>query len=439
MSWEEIRVGIDDTDSRKGMCTTYLGSVLANKFIRMGSVKFLDYPRLIRLNPSVPYKTRGNGAISFHLLVKDYSAVKRLVLDTVEDLSESREWGVFFCSSDRLINHEIARNAVSRVLEPSDALNQIEEMEGVEIAGGLGVIGAAASALYGLKDYTYELLSYRTEKMRNKRERLLDQSSVIEMDYKTYPDTFDNLDPETGRILICPRGKDPVLFGIRGEYPWTLLEAASMIKVYEEIERWTIYRTNQGTDDHISIREKYKPGDCIEIQGEVEERGRKIAGGHVIIRISGIPCAAYEPTGGFRDVILSLREGDIVRAYGCIRLDGKALNLEKIEILKLKREIIELNPPCPKCGRRGKSLGFRKGYVCKKCDVKFKGEKIRVEIPRKISEGKYEVPPRARRHISKPLIREGREKNGKLSKEEVSFLNRGLWIGVGPPPKLEQI
>ena len=48
-------IGIDDTDSPRGMCTTYLGAVLIRRLVARGFN--LTEARLIRLNPNVPYKT----------------------------------------------------------------------------------------------------------------------------------------------------------------------------------------------------------------------------------------------------------------------------------------------------------------------------------------------------------------------------------------------
>src|SRR5512144_926862 len=57
-----MHIGLDDTDSTKGGCTTYLATLLVEKLEQL-QVNFLDYPMLIRLNPNVPWKTRGNGAL----------------------------------------------------------------------------------------------------------------------------------------------------------------------------------------------------------------------------------------------------------------------------------------------------------------------------------------------------------------------------------------
>src|SRR5512137_47822 len=57
----DMLIGIDDTDSPAGMCTTYLGAVLARRLIR--EHMRVREARLVRLNPNVTFKTRGNAAI----------------------------------------------------------------------------------------------------------------------------------------------------------------------------------------------------------------------------------------------------------------------------------------------------------------------------------------------------------------------------------------
>ncbi|MDX1535049.1 MAG: hypothetical protein R3291_05465, partial [Thermoplasmata archaeon] len=59
-------VGLDDTDSPRSMCTTYVATELIARFRRLGwGVE--AYPRLVRLNPNIPWKTRGNGALALRL------------------------------------------------------------------------------------------------------------------------------------------------------------------------------------------------------------------------------------------------------------------------------------------------------------------------------------------------------------------------------------
>lgn len=58
-------IGIDDTDSNDGMCTTYLGALLLDELQAYGTLETL--PLLIRLNPTIPYKTRGNAAVALKI------------------------------------------------------------------------------------------------------------------------------------------------------------------------------------------------------------------------------------------------------------------------------------------------------------------------------------------------------------------------------------
>jgi tRNA(Ile2)-agmatinylcytidine synthase len=46
-----MHIGLDDTDSVRGGCTTYIAALLAVELERLGAV-FLDYPLLVRLNPN---------------------------------------------------------------------------------------------------------------------------------------------------------------------------------------------------------------------------------------------------------------------------------------------------------------------------------------------------------------------------------------------------
>lgn len=82
------------------------------------------------------------------------------------------------------------------------------------------------------------------------------------------------------------------------------------------------------------------------------------------------------------------------------------INLEKLSVLKLAPLLRKVNPSCPSCGKRMKSEGKGKGYSCKRCGTKAPPEAAKiVRLPRGIEPGWFEVPPRARRHLAKPLIR----------------------------------
>ena len=71
-----LHIGFDDTDSINGRCTTHLSYLISNMLIRKFHVEFVDFPLLIRLNPNVPLKTRGNGAICLRIRGRNYEKIK---------------------------------------------------------------------------------------------------------------------------------------------------------------------------------------------------------------------------------------------------------------------------------------------------------------------------------------------------------------------------
>ncbi len=114
-----------------------------------------------------------------------------------------------------------------------------------------GIIGALAAVGETLEnDHTYELIAYRLPENCGLK-RKVDEASIFEMDKLTRPYTFNNVDSERGRVIITPRGPDPILFGIRGETPEVVKKAFELVKPLEPVERWVIFRSNQGTDAHL--------------------------------------------------------------------------------------------------------------------------------------------------------------------------------------------
>jgi tRNA(Ile2)-agmatinylcytidine synthase len=414
-----LYVGIDDTDSSEGMCTTYIGALVMDELKHYG-FQLKGHPRLIRLNPFAPFKTRGNGAISFNLSLnsgKDAKKAKKLILNRVENLSELQHKntnpGVVFY--DGIITPELETYSMTTVqkivtIENAQKLAVQVGAQFHKFKNGRGIIGALAAIGYPLEDRTYELLAYRIPENYGKK-RKINYKSVLEMNQKTYPQTFDNLDEDEDYIAIEPHTPCPILYGIRGETPEAVIKAHGILKTCETIERIVVYATNQHTDnhllkiDHISQMDKCK---CYIAQGFVENSPKTIEGGHVIFNLKddsgSIDCAAYEPTKGFRDVVKNLKDGDLLKVYGGIGNKG-SLNLEKIHVLKLAKVYESRNPIC-ECGKRMKSAGKNKGYKCMNCGFKLRyGTKNLIEVKRNIKKGFYEVPPAARRHLSKPLIR----------------------------------
>ena len=412
-----LYIGIDDTDSPQGMCTTYLASQIINKFQDNG-IELVDYPRLIRLNPFARFKTRGNGGVSLKILNDDKADLaKQIVLEEVEELSmfdcDNTNPGVIFYDGE--ITKEMEDYAFRAIYEfiSIDEAEEFGKSVGCEIhkfKKGRGIIGSIAAISLPLDDFTYELLAYRVAENFG-TERQIDYDSVYEMDRQTFPDTFENIDYSENYIAIEPKTPCPVLYGIRSNTVESLKKAKGIVKVSEPIGDWCIFKTNQHTDMHIqkaSDIASMKQYGCYCVEGEVKNRPKIIDGGHMFFYIkddSGeIECGAYEPTKNFRKIVSHLRQGDIIKAYGGIG-EQNTFNVEKFQVVKLN-DVEYQNPIC-ECGKRMTSAGKNKGFKCKKCGNRITSdEKVPIKIQRFLENAQfYETPVSARRHLSKPICR----------------------------------
>jgi len=428
-----IHIGVDDTDSARAGCTTYIVAVLVERLERLGAT-FFDYPRLVRLNPNVPWKTRGNGALSLRVECEEdlKTEVKDTVVSTVKEMSDLNAKGtdpgiVFLCRSE--VPEQIAAFAektITDIVTLSEAKKLIVEFGANALGfntcrGIIGALAAIGKTFYN--DHTYELIAYRARGNLGTKRRV-ENSSILQMDLLTKPFTFNNVDLEKRRVIITPRGPDPILFGIRGESPEIVRKAFELVKPLETVERWVIFRTNQGTDAHLvqpSNLSALKPYTSIVARATVSRNPRVVPLRHVIFSVkddSGeVDCAAYEPTGDLRKMASALTLGDVLEICGAVRrrADKKVLtvNLEKINVLSLSPKAKLENPVCPKCGKRLESMGKGQGFRCKKCGAKFKqAQKVEIVEPRKLKTGLYITATRSQRHLTKPLRRYGLEKNG---------------------------
>ncbi|MDD2472383.1 MULTISPECIES: tRNA(Ile)(2)-agmatinylcytidine synthase [unclassified Methanoculleus] len=400
-------IGIDDTDSPAGMCTTYIGAILVQQLEHAG-MRILD-TRLVRLNPNVIHKTRGNAAIAIEA-EGDTEAAFALACTCVEALAEFGAAGT---------NPGVV---VSRIRPPQDfyyaALRDfctVDEAIGVLDSVGAryrgyknrrGLIGATAAIASEFPDRTYELLVYR-KRERWGTLRQVDARSLFCAEEETYPHTWDTVDRENNVVVCAPHTPDPVLFGIRGESPAAVREARSHVRS-EEPACEQVYTTNQGTDAHLvpGTAGKLREGRSYLVRGTVAKPPVTGPGGHVSLLLADdgeeVRCMAYEPTKGFRDVVRELVPGDMVAVTGSYK--GGSLNLEKLGISRLA-DALRIRPPiCPACAKRMTSAGTRKGYKCRVCGARSREPEVE-RVERLLRPGWYEVPPTARRHLARPLVR----------------------------------
>ena len=422
-----LHVAFDDTDSRVGRCTTHLAFKIVEHLKKEG-VKLVDNPLLIRLNPNVPWKTRGNGAVCLRLQVPDPGRVVDYVRHAVEEgsaIGSGANPGVAFLQSERvppelqrfssLAMYDILSRQMAEKVAKATDVQYFTFGNGQGLVGSLGAMGCLLDG-----DHTFELITYR--KLENcGMPRILDKERVVKFSADTYPNTFNNYDKNHDRVLVAPHGPDPVFFGVRGESAEVVAAALHALQPKEELDGWTVFRSNQGTNMHlqneirIAQAKAYTAG---HIRCTVSSKPYTMEGGHVIFAIeqdgAQMPAAVYEPTG-IAKVAAKLEAGDIIEVGVGVRKGTtkhpKILNVEYLSIVQLAPAYDKLNPLCEMCGKRMKSEGRGKGYQCDRCKHKDAGaKKIVVQRERGIEAGLYIPTPKAHRHLTKPLQRYGIEK-----------------------------
>lgn len=429
-------VAFDDTDSVESMCTTYLATEVIDA---MRDHDLIGLPRLVRLNPAVPWKTRGNAALTMRFghgkgpcrmvgMIRDgpifcYPECVRpadpgLIMDRCSRLLQKwsrveEDASPGLVVSPKKPKAKLYWEAVRGIVQKSEVVEELDRIGATrfEMEGGRGIIGASAAMSWRPKDYTYEVIAYR-ERSRWGMQREVSDGSVREMNAR-FPSTFNNFDDQAGRRAISPHTPCPVLFGIRGDVLEDLPSAMDSIES-ERVDRWVLFLSNQGTDDHVmETWKELLPARTYAIRGRITSAPRTIAGGHSLITMrpdrskQELDLAAYEPSKSFREVVRKLRPGDYVKAVGELRAVPRTLNLEKIEILELSDHRIKIaNPLCPKCNKSMQSMGRNGGYRCKLCGGKQPESAAKTEIEhRDLATGWYEPPVNARRHLAKPLKR----------------------------------
>jgi len=407
-------IGLDDTDSReRGMCTTYVASRLAEDVAVAGGA--VDRTLLVRLNPAVEHKTRGNAALAVHtdLPVAEARMLAERVVDLAADDPRTNPGVVVAdCAPESVpaAVAEFSRAAVRDYHEP-DAARSLASEAGfgtVERGSGRGVVGALAAvgASRAFGEWTHETIAYR-DRERWGTDREVDRDSVFTAAAEAYPEAWDTVDRVEGTAVCVPRTPCPVLYGVRGETPDATRRVARAIDG-EPVARTHTFLTNQGTDAHLrpARASGVEDGHAYRVDGVVAERPETVEGGHVFLTVrdgADLRCAAFEPTKRFRDRVRALRVGD--RVTVCGEVTEGTLKLEKFAARELTRTE-RVTPRCPDCGRSMASAGADAGYRCRDCGTAA-DEKTEQSIERELEEGWHEVPPVARRHIARPLVRGG--------------------------------
>ena len=393
-----LHIGIDDTDSPKGMCTTFLCYEIV-KFLEKQEIQFMDFPYLIRFNPNIPWKTRGNGAVRLTIRTKYPKKIKNKIIQFVENYSDTKNGAnpglVFFQNKEIPVTFQkFSKLALWKLIGRNEAKQFVSEnnIESFYLGNGQGLVGAISAVGYEFSDHTFELLSYRKKSQFGKK-RHIDLNSIKEMQ-SIIPETFSSYDNDNKRVLITPHGPDPVFYGIRGETAKSVVKASTIVNVDEKLDGYMVFKSNQGTGDHLKNElqvNDLKPYTSGFLVGNICNKPVIQKGGHVLfsIQVDGrkIRCAVYKPTK-ITQVASALIVGDKIKIGGGVRKAsknyGRVINVEFLDVLQLAKHNVSVNTTCRKCNKRMKSKGRKQGFQCVKCGNKS-ASKTTLEIPRKFN------------------------------------------------------
>ena len=432
-----LHVGIDDTDSPKGMCTTFLCYEIV-KFLEKQEIQFMDFPYLIRFNPNIPWKTRGNGAVRLTIRTKNPKKIKSKITQFVANYSDTKNGanpGLVFFQNKEIPSsfQKFSKLALWKLISRKQAKQFVSEnnIESFYLGNGQGLVGAISAVGYEFSDHTFELLSYRKKSQLGKK-RCINLDSVKKMQ-SILPETFSSYDNDNDRVLITPHGPDPVFYGIRGETVRSVVRASTIVNADEKLDGYMVFKSNQGTGDHLKNElevNDLKPFTSGFLIGEVCNKPITKQGGHVFFSIQvkdrKIKCAVYKPTK-ITQFAQNLIAGDKIQIGGGIRKASKnharVLNVEFLDVLQLAKHNLSANPTCRKCNKRMKSKGDKQGFECIKCGNKS-ASKTTLMLPRKIECKLYLPATSAHRHLTRPYQRlKKRNKN-------IQFNDSIPWIHV---------
>lgn len=420
-----MRIGLDSTDSREGGCTTH---VAIQAWSRIPEFAVRDAPRLVRLNPNVPYKTRGNGALALELghpvgpprQVADFEGIPLYAADEVREPNAEERRRIFESFRDAVDElreegphsntglvafrapppADFYEEAVSRHVEAPDA-------SGAEFSArwgdGRGLIGAVAACAWPMARSTYELIQYRDPSLVGSP-RSLDPGLGARLDL--VPGTFDNWDPRHGHLRIAPGSPCPVLAGVRGTDPQALLGARTLIGPEAGVS-WALFLTNQATGDHLRDRRvsEVRAFDAVRLTLRVHSPPETRRGGHVFLVAEDgtgrVTLAAFEPTKEFRREIERLLPGDEVIVEAAAHEDPGTLSLEAFTLAAPAVDASTHAPACPACGGAMRSNGRRAPYRCPRDGSTASPRSVLSAEAREVGR-RVTVPPLIRRHLQRP-------------------------------------
>ncbi len=244
-----VTIGIDDTDGPTGGCTTYALTEIVRVAGSLG-VDLIGEPHLVRLNPNVPWKTRGNAALSARFgrgrgtsksmgrlsgrPVRAFPRGAPLPAALLDRFLETA-WAAVLSASDPGPRSDPAMvafgprpdpafyyRAVRSVVRIPEARAELRRWGGRAWTRGSarGLVGATAAAAWPGRRVTWEVIGYRhPDRLGTRRE--VDPGSVQAAEGR-FPGLFQCYDPATRRLLVAPHTPCPILIGLRSTDPTEL-------------------------------------------------------------------------------------------------------------------------------------------------------------------------------------------------------------------------
>ena len=391
MGW----LGIDDTDSLNGGCTT---EVFHRLIEALPSETTTGEACLVRLWPFAQRRTRGNAALAIELhhpyedeLLEHLDAwwnahILPLKGEVASSTMSSREQhpaspGMVWFREKPSVNHYWA--AVRGHVE-------FDELPAADRSWGHhGRIGATAAAAWDGTASTWEAIAWRQPLAQGMRR--IDEHTLARLD--TWPSLVFSRDPRKGTQLIAPRGHSPVLFGLRSRTSEDAHKGCEMLvnsSGTEAISGWRVFRTNQASGDHLTASHS------LTVRSSEVHSERK----HVRLETDQMPVVMFAEGGPVNALGRWVVQGDRIEVRGLLHPDG-SLHAEQARVLHaVSRK--KIRPRCPECNVRMKSMGANQGIRCPSC--KFRSEDGWEDVEPQCPFLEWVEPNIGdRRHLSRPL------------------------------------
>ena len=392
MGW----LGLDDTDSLSGGCTT---AVMDDLLANLPSGVIQGTPCLVRLWPMAQQRTRGNAALAVELTTDDepslLSHLDHWWNDHLEPLAghvspSQHSARIQVASSPGMVwfstkpDPEFYWRAVRGEVVLDDAPSATRRW------GGMGVIGATAAVAWDGPATTWEAIAWRMGDETGSKRRI-DEDALHEID--AWPEVVLSRDPRQGKQLIAPRGNSPVLFGVRSLSQTRAEEACLHLaesKNTEPVRRWRVFQTNQASGDHLATTHTFV----------VESVDVHPARKHATVSTDSLVVRCFAEGGPVNALARWLKPGDRFEVRGLVASDG-SLHAEQMRVvapMSRRRE----RPLCSDCLVRLKSMGTGQGLRCPQCKQRSEDEwKDLPPVPP--FDGWVEPPMDGRRHLARPL------------------------------------